>query len=48
MFIDAYFHVEKLLQNITKNYEIKIFNQLLQLSDSHPKFKLKKSIKKEI
>jgi hypothetical protein len=40
MFIDVYFHVEKLYQNLTKRYEIKIFNQLLQLSDSHSKVKL--------
>ncbi len=47
MFVNVYFQVEKISQSLTKNYEIKIFSQLLEMCDLHKEIKMV-SVKREI
>ena len=47
MFINVYFQLEKIRQNLTKDYSLKIFNQLLDQCDRHHKINLT-SIKNDI
>jgi hypothetical protein len=47
MFVRVYFGLEKLHQNFSKNYSIKVFNELLLFCNRFPKIKMA-SVKKDI